>query len=281
MSRLLVYVLAALAAALLVAGSGSAAIFPTRIVSLSPTATETLFAIGAGKQVVAVDDQSDYPKQAPRTKLSGFTPNAEAIIGYHPDLVVISYDPNGLARALATARIRVVVQPPATSFAGAYAQIRQLGRLTGHAAAAARLVGRMKQRIAALVAAAPRRPLSVYHEISPDFYSATSRSIIGAVYRLFGLRNIADAAGGSALGGVQLSSESIIAANPDLIVLTDIRCCGQTKATVSSRPGWRGITAVRRGTIALIDDSLASRWGPRLVDFVRAVASALRTASRG
>ena len=279
MSKLLV-VLAAFMAALVVAGAGSPATFPKRIVSLSPTATETLFAIGAGKQVIAVDDQSDYPKNAPRTKLSGFTPNAEAIIGYRPDLVVISYDPNGLAKALATANIRVVLQAPANTFAGAYAQIRALGRLTGHVGEAGRVVRRMQQRVAQLVAAAPKRALSVYHEISPDFYSATSKSIIGAVYKLFGLKNIADAAGGSALGGVQLSSESIIAANPDVIVLTDIRCCGQTRATVAARPGWRGITAVRRGTIALIDDSLASRWGPRLVDFVRAVASALRTASR-
>ena len=279
MSKLLVVVVAALAA-LLLAGSGSPATFPHRIVSLSPTATETLFTIGAGKQVLAVDDQSDYPKQAPRTKLSGFQANAEAIIGYHPDLVVISYDPNGLAKALASARIKVVLQSPVNTFAGAYAQIRQLGALTGHAQGAVRLVAGMKARIAKLVGAAPRKPLSVYHEISPDFYSATSRSIIGAVYTLFHLKNIADAAGGSSVGGVQLSSESIIAANPDVIVLTDIHCCGQTKATVAARPGWRSITAVRRGTIALIDDSLASRWGPRLVDFVRAVASALGTASR-
>jgi iron complex transport system substrate-binding protein len=266
---------------LLLAGSANPATVPHRIVSLSPTATETLFALGAGKQVIAVDDQSDYPKQAPRTKLSGFTPNAEAIIGYHPDLVVISYDPNGLAKALATAHIRVVVQQPANTFATAYAQIRGIGQLTGHVAEASRLVGSMQRRIARLVKGAPKRALAVYHEISPDFYSATSKSIIGAVYKLFGLRNIADAAGGSSLGGVQLSSEAIVAANPDLIVLTDIRCCGQTKATVASRPGWHGVTAVRRGTIALIDDSLASRWGPRLVDFVRAVASALRTVAKG
>src|SRR5919204_306656 len=92
---------------------------------LPPAATEDLFAIGAGKQVVAVDDQSDYPKRAPRTKLSGFTPNAEAVIGYHPDLVVIAYDPNGLAKALGKAHIRVLVQPSAHSLADAYAQIAE------------------------------------------------------------------------------------------------------------------------------------------------------------
>src|SRR5437773_9624196 len=83
---------------------------PTRIVSLSPTATEDLFAIGAGKQVIAVDDQSDYPKAAlaKRTRLSGFTPNAEAIAGYKPDLVVLSYDAKGIVSALRKLGLRVL-----------------------------------------------------------------------------------------------------------------------------------------------------------------------------
>ena len=82
------------------AGKVTVARRPTRIVSLSPTATESLFAIGAGAQVIAVDDQSDYPKTAPKTTLSGFTPNVEAIAEYRPDLVVIAYDPKGLSGAL-------------------------------------------------------------------------------------------------------------------------------------------------------------------------------------
>ena len=102
-----------------------------RIVSLSPTATESLFAIGAGPQVVAVDDQSDYPKSAPRTTLSGFTPNVEAIAGYKPDLVVVSYDPNGLVARCAGSASGSLVQDAATTLTGAYEQIRQLGTVTG------------------------------------------------------------------------------------------------------------------------------------------------------
>jgi iron complex transport system substrate-binding protein len=264
--------------------AASAASPPTRIVSLSATATETLFAIGAGKQVVAVDDQSDYPKTAPKTTLSGFTPNVEAIVGYRPDLVVISYDPRGLADALRKAGVRVILQLPPNTFAQAYGQIRALGAATGHVREANALVLRMQNRIAGLVRTAKARvtsALSVYHELTPDYYTATSRSIIGAVYRLFGLRNIGDAApGASAQGGVQLSAEYIIAAKPDLIVLADTRCCGATRASVAARPGWSTIPAVRRGIIAVIDDSMASRWGPRLVNFVRAVSSALVTISR-
>jgi iron complex transport system substrate-binding protein len=268
------------AAFLAFAGAASPAQgIPHRIVSLSPTATEDLFAIGAGKQVVAVDSQSDYPKGAPRTKLAAFTPNAEAIIGYHPDLVVISYDPNGTVKALGKAHIRVLVQAAAKTFADVYAQIDQLGAVTGHAAGAKALVSRMRSRIAQLVRSAPKpaRTVSVYHEISPDYYSATSKTFIGRVYALFDLRNIADGAGSSATDYPQLSGEYIVAQNPDLIVLSDINCCKQSAATVAARPGWGALDAVKRHSIVRIDDSIASRWGPRIVDFVKAIALALRT----
>jgi iron complex transport system substrate-binding protein len=257
---------------------GTAAAVPKRIVSLSPTATETLFRIGAGKQVIAVDDQSDYPKSAPRTSLSGFTPNVEAIIDYHPDLVVISYSPKDFAGALAKAQVRVLDQEPANTFKDAYAQIVQLGRVTGHLEEASALVARMKARIAKLVKGAPKKSMSVYDELSPDYYSATSASIIGQVLRLFRLKNIADAApGAGSVGAVQLSAEYIVSQSPDLIVLADTRCCGQSRSKVSQRPGWGTIAAVRKGAIAVIDDSIASRWGPRLVNFVNAVSSALKT----
>ncbi|GIU94669.1 MAG: ABC transporter substrate-binding protein [Gaiellaceae bacterium] len=250
---------------------------PQRIVSLSPTATETLFAIGAGPQVIAVDDQSDYPKSAPRTSLSGFTPNVEAIASYRPDLVVIAYDPKGLSSALRRLGITVVHHDGAKSAAGAYQQIRQLGKITGNEARATRLVARMKARIAAIVKA--HRPtgsrLSVYHELSPDLYSATSKTFIGQVYSSLGLRNIADAADATGSGYPQLSSEYVVAANPDLIVLADTVCCGQKPSTVAARPGWDRISAVRTGSIVRVHDSIASRWGPRLVDFYRALASAL------
>lgn len=284
MKHLFASLLAALAvgvAASAVSAHVTAAKIPHRIVSLSPTATETMFAIGAGKQVIAVDDQSDYPKSAPKTTLSGFTPNVEAVVAYHPDLVVISYSPKDFAGALAKAHIRVLLQPFATSFKDAYAQMLQLGRVTGHAAEATALVARMKSRIAKLVSSAPKKALSVYNELTPDYYSATGASIIGEIFKLFGLRNIADAApGASSQGAVQLSAEYIVSANPDLIVLADTRCCGQSRSKVLARPGWGTIAAVKKGAIAVIDDSIASRWGPRLVNFVNAVASALKTTAK-
>jgi iron complex transport system substrate-binding protein len=272
-------VLAALAALLVVPACALAAL-PHRIVSLSPTATESLFAIGAGKQVVAVDNQSDYPKRAPRTSLSGYTPNVEAIANYRPDLVVIEYDPGETASGLRALGIRVLIQSTAKDLAGAYAQIRKLGAVTGHRKTANALVKRMKKQIARAVASAPKRHLTIYHELTPDFFSATSSTFIGRIYKLFGLRNIADAAEGAGSGFPKLSAEYILSANPQVIVLADTRCCGQNATTVKARPGWSTISAVRTGAIAPVDDSIASRWGPRIVQFVRAVAKTLRTVPR-
>jgi cobalamin transport system substrate-binding protein len=276
-SRLLLGVLAALLVVLVVASGSPAATPPHRIVSLSPTATETLFAIGARKQVIAVDDQSDYPKQAPHTSLSSFNPNVEAIAGYRPDLVVVYYDPNGLAATLRKLGIRVLVQDAPKNLDGAYAQMLALGRITGHRAEANRLVASTKASIRALVSkGAPRaRGLTVYHELGPDLYSATSSTFIGRVYSLFGLKNIADAADAGGTGYPKLSPEYVVSQSPDIVVLADIRCCAQTPRTVAARPGWSRVAAVRTGTIVRIDDSIASRWGPRIVDFVRAVAAAL------
>ena len=250
---------------------------PVRIVSLSPTATESLFAIGAGPQVVAVDDQSDYPKGAPKTALSGFTPNVEAIAAYRPDLVVASYDPRGLISSLNRLGIPVILHGAAITFKGAYQQIRQLGVVTGRDAAAKRVIGGMKSKIARIVKASRPKAggLSVYHELSSDFYSASSNSFVGKVYEAFGLENIADAADAGGTGYPQLSAEYIVSSSPDLIVLADSVCCGQKPSMVSARPGWDRISAVRTGSIVSVHDSIASRWGPRLVSFFRAMSLAL------
>ncbi len=117
---------------------------PHRVVSLSPTATEMLFAIGAGAQVVAVDDQSNYPASAPMTKLSGFQPNLEAIAAYTPDMVVASDDVAGLVHGMQALNIPILIEPAAKTVDDSYFQIKQLGAATGHPAEADTLVTRMK-----------------------------------------------------------------------------------------------------------------------------------------
>ncbi len=275
---------AALALAALVLAAPAAAshraAMPTRIVSLSPTATEDLFAIGAGKQVVAVDNQSNYPKNAPLTKLSGYTPNAEAIAGYQPDLVVVSFDGNHIVEALGKLKIPVLVEPTASTLAQAYGQITQLGAKTGHASQAAAVVAKMKAQIATAVASVPHNEgLTVYHELEPDLYSATSKTFIGRIYTMLGLKDIADAADKTGSGYPKLSQEYIVAASPKLIVLADTICCGQTPAKLAKRPGWGTIAAVKDGGVLAMSDDLASRWGPRVVDFVQQVAARIKVLS--
>ncbi|HEY4026630.1 MAG TPA: ABC transporter substrate-binding protein [Candidatus Dormibacteraeota bacterium] len=259
------------------ASNGSTLTFsrqPHRIVSLSPTATEMLFAIGAGKQVVAVDDQSTYPPSAPVTRLSGFQPNVEAVAGYSPDLVVAAEDLGGLVKGLQALSVPILIEPAARDVNGSYAQIRELGSVTGHASEAGALVARMKSDIASIAAsvAKPARRITVYHELDDTYFSATSHTFIGQLYVLLGLRNIADSATGGAPDYPQLSSEFVVSASPDLIVLADTRCCHQDLQTVGARPGWRSISAVRSGAVLAVDDDVASHWGPRMVDFLRTVA---------
>jgi iron complex transport system substrate-binding protein len=254
---------------------------PTRIVSLSPTATETLFAIGAGRQVVAVDALSNYPPRAPRTSMSGYRPNAEAIASYRPDLVVVRSD-GGIVAELGKLDIPVLVDPEAGSLPDAYRQIRQLGHAAGFPKKAVAQVTRMRREIRSAVSSVSGkgRGLSLYHELTTNYYSATSKTFIGQIYKLFGLRNIADPAGSA--GGVypQLSGEYILAANPDLIFLADSKCCGQNLQTVASRPGWENVAAVRRRQVVALDDDIVSRWGPRVVTFVRSVGRAVGNARR-
>lgn len=252
---------------------------PERIVSLTPTGTEMLFAVDAGAQVVAVDDQSTYPPQAPKSELSGFKPNAEAIAAKDPDLVVISDNIDKIVDQLTALKIPVFQVPSAATLDQTYTQIAQVGQLTGHSAEATALTERMRTSIDKIVAGVPARakPLTYYYELDPTLYSVTSKTFIGSIFARFGLRNVADAADpGNAKGGYpQLSQEALVKANPDMIFLADGKCCAQSAATVRARTGWGQITAVKSGQIVALDDDIASRWGPRVVDLVQSVADAV------
>ncbi len=251
---------------------------PDRIISLSPTATEMLFAIGAGHQVIAVDNDSDYPPQAPRTSLSGYTPNVEAIAGYRPDLVVIAYNPHGLAAALARLHIPTLMLGAPANLSGTYSQIEELGIATGDRVGAARLVASMRAQVARLVAEAPRppKPLTYYYELDYNpYYTVTPDTFIGSLLKMVGLVDIDTSTKAGAYP--EISAEAILAADPDLIFLADTGPDGaQTPATVSARPGWQVITAVRHHWIFALNPDIASRWGPRTVDLLRAVVEDMR-----
>lgn len=255
---------------------------PERIVSLSPTATEDLYAIGAGSQVIAVDEDSNYPADAPRTKLSAYEPNVEAIASYKPDLVVISDgSPSYLAPALRKLAIPVLLDPAARTLDGAYGQIAELGLATGHLGKARALISSMRSKIAQAVHSADGegRGLSVYDEIESDYYAATSQTFVGRLLALFGLKDVADAAPDPAGAGYpQLSAEYLLSSDPDIVLLTDSSCCHQDAASVSRRPGWSEMTAVKKHAIFPLDEDIASRWGPRTVTLAGQIARAVETA---
>jgi len=244
-------------------------------VSMSPTSTEVLFAIGAGDMVVAVDRFSYFPAEAPVTDLDAFSPNVEAIAGFEPDVVISSAPIEGLDAI----GIENIVAPAATNLDDIYAQIEQLGALTGNLGEASELVLQMQTDIDAAIDAIPERdePITYYHELDNTLYSVTSGTFIGYVYDLFGLVNVADPADpdGESFGYPQLNEEFIITADPDIIFLADTLCCEQNAETVAARPGWDQMQAVQNGNVVELNDDVVSRWGPRIVDFIVAVGDAV------
>ncbi len=254
---------------------------PTAIVSLSPTATEMLYVIGAGSQVKAVDEYSDYPPGTPRTQLDGNNPNVEAIVQYKPDLVVMSDEAPSVDKQIETLGIPVLSDPAAANLSQEYAQFDELGQATGHAAQAKAEVSKIKGQIARIVASVhkPAHSETYYYELDQTYYSETSSTFIGQVLGLLGLHSIADAAKGAAASGgyPQLNGEFILKANPNYIFLADTLCCAQSRATVSARPGWSNLSAVKNGRILGLNDDIASRWGPRVVTLLSQVAAEMKT----
>jgi iron complex transport system substrate-binding protein len=278
---------ACLAGAVVVAGLGlgqsaqastDAVTPPKRIISLSPSATEILWGIGAAKQVIAVDDNSNFPAGVPTTKLSSFTPNVEALAVYKPDLVILQANATkatDVQGALKKLGIKVFLEQTPNNLSQALAEFRALGAATGHVAQAAKLAASVKGKIAAIVTRLSVPKTRAFIELDNTLYSATSKTFLGGVLKAFGAINIADAAGKVAKSDYpQLSSEALLAENPQVILLTDSEW-GESKATVSARAGWNTVDAVRFGKIFAINGDIASRWGPRLVDLYAQIGDAL------
>ena len=252
------------------------------LISLSPTATEMVYAIGAGDQVIAVDNMSNYPEVAggAESKLSGFEPNVEAIAGMEPDVVLISHDPGDLASQLDGLGIDTWTGYAAMTLDEAYAQITELGALTGHEDGAERVINCMKSAIKDITtsvvdANSDPEEITYYYELDDTYYSITSNTFIGQMFKLLGLTSVAD---GVEDGNdwPQLNIEKIVSSDPDFIFLADTKCCGQNAATVAARPGWSEMNAVLGNKIVELDDDVASRWGPRVVDLLATVADAIK-----
>lgn len=251
---------------------------PARVVSLSATHTEMLYAVGAGDQVVGTDVTSNFPPEAESTaKVDAFSFSVEEVVALDPDLVILAFDFQGESEALVSLQIPFLLLGPPSTLEGAFAQLLAVGAATGHLEEASKLAESLIAGTAELTdAAAPIRGVTIYHEVDDLLYSASSESFIGDLYRRLGLVNIADGVEG---GGPfpQLSAEFILAADPEFIFLGDAGF-GVTIDTVEARPGWDTIRAVANGNVIELDGDIAGRWGPRTIDLMAAVYRAVERA---
>ena len=258
---LVIFLLVILASAHEINGSS-----PKRIISLSPSITEILFEIGSGNQVIAVDNLSNYPNEAPITDISAYDPNLEAISLLNPDLVILSYNIKNLKAALKKIGIETIYLPAPLNFEDILDQIDYLGLQTGNEDKAKKLISKMKNRMKTLQKLRENeKATKIYHEIDPNYYSPSKFSFIGDIYQKLNYKNVADKADISNLGYPKLSPELIISENPDLIILPGKD--NKYVEKVKLRPGWSYIEAVKKNNFLLTNNDIASRWGPRILNF--------------
>ncbi len=249
---------------------------PERIISLAPSNTEILFALGLGDKVVGVTDFCDYPEEAQEIeRVGGIEPNLEKIVDLEPDLVLYI---GGAAQLEKTQTMKdlgltVLVLAP-LDIEGIFADIELVGRATGTEDETANLVSELRARmdeVLSRVAPVERHPLVFYELDATDPtrpWTAGPGSFIDALITMAGGVNL----GASAeMEWAQFSTEEIIAQDPEIIILGDANY-GVTVESVEERPGWGVMTAVKEGAIYPIDDTLVSRPGPRIVDGLEELA---------
>ena len=244
------------------------------IVSLTPATTEILFAIGAGAQMVGRDSFSDYPAEASNvTDIGGSMGkyNTEAIVNLKPDLVIAGgINPPELVASLESLGLKVYFLANPTTLEELYTSIRTVGSLTGNESGAADVVAKMDvkaKEVDAKLASITERPV-VYYELDATPFTAGPGTFVDQLITRAGGKNF-----GATMDGAwaQISLEQLLLADPAFIILGD-SAYGETPATVSSRPGWDALTAVKDKKIFPFDDNLVSRPGPRLVDGLEALA---------
>ncbi len=238
-----------------------------RIVSLSPHATETLCAIGAGDRLVAVDRFANCPAGSKaKPEVDSFQPNLEAIAAYKPDLVYVFSDQGGIVAALRRLNIPVLYLALPGSLDGTFENISLIGRISGHDEAAKNLADSLRKRVDAVkskVAGVTKGP-RVFHEVDSTLYTVGPDTFVGELYRLLKAENIAAGAAGAY---PQLSAETVVARDPEVVILAD----DQSAAQVRARPGWSSISAVKSNRICTVDPSALSQPGPRIADGLEAL----------
>jgi len=252
-----------------------------RIVSLAPSNTEILFAIGAGDQVVGRDQLSDFPPEAASVTDIGTTfdtLNTESIVSLQPDLVLAAeINTPEQVKQLEDLGLTVYYLKNPLTLEGMYDNLEIVAQLTGHTEEAAALIESLKVRVAAVdekIAPLSSR-FSVFYELDATDpakpFTAGKGTFITQLIDRAGGYNIA-----SELEGYpQMSLEQVVAADPAFIILGDARY-GVTPESIAERPGWENLSAVKNGQVLPFNDDLVSRPGPRLVDALEELAKLLR-----
>jgi iron complex transport system substrate-binding protein len=255
---------------------------PQRIVSLAPSNTEILFAIGAGSQVVGRDDFSDYPEQAAQVADigGGFGKlDEETIVSLKPDLILAAdITPAEQVKALEDLGLTVYQLSNPTTLEGLYTNLQTVAEMTGHEAETEQLIGKLKERVKAVedkISTVKDKP-TVFYELDSTDPNAPYTSGPGTF-----IDTLINMSGGSNLGSVldsawaQISLEELVTKDPNIIVLGDYTWGGITPEDVAKRAGWESLSAVKDGKVYTFDDNLVSRPGPRMVDGLEAMAKLL------
>jgi iron complex transport system substrate-binding protein len=249
---------------------------PQRLITLAPSNTEIVYALGIGDRLVAVSDYSDYPPEAAsKPKVGYIRVDIERVIGYNPDLILAT----GAHRQQVTPQLRqrglkVITLDP-KNIEGVFDNILLVGRATGQTTAAEKLVADLKARVAQIeskVRQTGTRP-RVFFELDKSLFTVGPGSFIHDLIVRAGGENIA---GDADRPYPQLSLEVLLQRDPEVIIITDIgQYGGETPESVRARPGWQSVSAVRNNRVVPINPDLVNRPGPRVVDGFEAIARAL------
>ena len=241
-----------------------------KIISLSTTHTEIIQSLEAQETLIAVDafSEVDFPVQ----RIDAYTVTAEELAPLNPDMVIVAFDFNGIIEGLESQEINYLLLPPAKNFDDVYSQISTVGELLNKKSEASAKIREMKSEINRILNNANYENISVYHEIGYSYgiYSVNAESLIGEIYNVLGVSNIANLEEDPYGSGYPaLTEEMVIESNPDYIVVGH---SDYLNKDLSIREGWGSITAVENSNVFFLDDTLASNWGTTTVQLVEEIS---------
>lgn len=260
-------------------GDGDGGGSPTDVSSAASSSSTFPVTVAGANGDVTIESRPQ--RMAPVTDLSAFRTNVEAIGEFDPDLVLVARDRDDLVATLGSVGIPVLVLPSAAGLEEVFGQIETIGVVTGHAEAAAALSAALRTEVDAQLARAPDFAVTptYFYELSADYHTHTSATLLGSILARLGLLNVADEVDVAAGAYPQLNAEFVLQTNPDWVFVAHTDGSVQTLDDVAARPGWETLDAIGSGRVVMLDVDVASRWGPRVVELVTAIVDALSGAA--